>query len=86
MCSSDLSHTGSNTVLVAPVVTFLPRVTGAGAVVLRGEVPDNAVVVGVPAKALPAKISKVAAKKPAAKAGPARRSEPASAKAGRKRA
>ena len=43
--------------------------TGAGAVVVKGQIPDNAVVVGVPAKPLGAKMQKVAEKKPAAKRG-----------------
>jgi bifunctional UDP-N-acetylglucosamine pyrophosphorylase / glucosamine-1-phosphate N-acetyltransferase len=51
----DHSHTGSNTVLVAPVKLGKNVTTGAGAVVVKGEIPDNAVLVGVPAKPLGAK-------------------------------
>jgi bifunctional UDP-N-acetylglucosamine pyrophosphorylase/glucosamine-1-phosphate N-acetyltransferase len=65
----DHSHTGSNTVLVAPVKLGKNVTTGAGAVVVKGEVPDNAVVVGVPAKALAPKMEKVVAKKTSAKTG-----------------
>jgi bifunctional UDP-N-acetylglucosamine pyrophosphorylase/glucosamine-1-phosphate N-acetyltransferase len=46
----DGAHTGSNTVLVAPVKVGKGAKTGAGAVVVRGEVPPGAVVVGVPAR------------------------------------
>ncbi len=48
----DGVHTGSNTVLVAPVRVGKGATTGAGAVVLRGEVPAGATVVGVPARPL----------------------------------
>ncbi len=49
----DRAHIGSGTVLVAPVTVGKGAKTGAGAVVTRGKnVPDNAVVVGVPAKRL----------------------------------
>ncbi|MBI3856665.1 MAG: bifunctional N-acetylglucosamine-1-phosphate uridyltransferase/glucosamine-1-phosphate acetyltransferase [Planctomycetes bacterium] len=51
----DHSHTGSNTVLVAPVTLGRNVTTGAGAVVVRLDVPDGAVVVGVPARPLPPK-------------------------------
>jgi bifunctional UDP-N-acetylglucosamine pyrophosphorylase/glucosamine-1-phosphate N-acetyltransferase len=64
----DHSHTGSNTVLVAPVTLGRNVTTGAGAVVVRLDVPDGAVVVGVPARPLEAKAQKQAEKKPAAKA------------------
>ena len=47
-------HTGSNTVLVAPVVLGDHVTTGAGAVVVR-DVAAGATVVGVPARALPTK-------------------------------
>ena len=46
----DGVHIGSNSVLVAPVRIGKGAKTGAGAVVVRGEVPAGAVVVGVPAK------------------------------------
>ena len=48
----DDVHTGSNTVLVAPVRIGKGATTGAGAVVARGEVPAGAVMVGVPARPL----------------------------------
>ena len=63
----DHSHTGSNTVLVAPVTLGKNVTTGAGAVVVRGDIPDNAVMVGVPAKPLGVKAVKVMGKKPATK-------------------
>jgi bifunctional UDP-N-acetylglucosamine pyrophosphorylase / glucosamine-1-phosphate N-acetyltransferase len=47
-------HTGSNTVLVAPVVLGDHVTTGAGAVVVR-DVAAGATVVGVPARLLPEK-------------------------------
>jgi len=65
----DGVHIGSNSVLVAPVRIGKGAKTGAGAVVVRGEVPAGAVMVGVPARALPAKV----AKKAAAKSGKRRR-------------
>ena len=68
----DGVHIGSNSVLVAPVKIGKGAKTGAGAVVVRGEVPPGAVVVGVPARALPAKVAKVE-KKPAAKSGKRKR-------------
>jgi bifunctional UDP-N-acetylglucosamine pyrophosphorylase/glucosamine-1-phosphate N-acetyltransferase len=68
----DGVHIGSNSVLVAPVRIGKGAKTGAGAVVVRGEVPPGAVVVGVPARALPAKVAKVE-KKPAAKSGKRKR-------------
>ncbi|OIO39707.1 MAG: hypothetical protein AUJ71_00080 [Candidatus Omnitrophica bacterium CG1_02_49_16] len=52
----DGAHLGSGTVLVAPVTLGRGVITGAGAVVTRGQyVPDRAVVVGVPARKLPRK-------------------------------
>ncbi len=48
----DEAQTGSNTVLVAPVRVGRGARTGAGAVVVGGEVPAGAVVVGVPARPL----------------------------------
>ena len=48
----DDVHIGSNSVLVAPVHIGKGAKTGAGAVVVRGEVPAGAVVVGVPARAI----------------------------------
>ncbi len=49
----DHAHTGSGTVLIAPLKVGKGATTGAGAVVTRGHnVPDRAVVVGVPAKLL----------------------------------
>jgi len=44
-------HIGSNTVIVAPVEIGKSAVTGAGSVITKN-VPDNAVVVGVPARIL----------------------------------
>lgn len=46
----DHVHTGSNTVLVAPVTLGKHVKTGAGAVVVRLDVPDGGIVVGVPAR------------------------------------
>ncbi len=46
------ASTGSNTVLVAPVRLGKGAKTGAGAVVLKGEVEAGALVVGVPARPL----------------------------------
>jgi len=54
-------------VLVAPVTLGKNVTTGAGAVVVRGDIPDNAVMVGVPARPLGAKVEKVVGKKPATK-------------------
>jgi bifunctional UDP-N-acetylglucosamine pyrophosphorylase/glucosamine-1-phosphate N-acetyltransferase len=69
----DHSHTGSNTVLVAPVKLGRNVTTGAGAVVVKGEIPDDAVLVGVPARPLPPKNGSSpkakTSKKPLAKAG-----------------
>ena len=48
----DGAQTGSNTVLVAPVRLGKGAKTGAGAVVVRGDVPPGTVVAGVPAKAI----------------------------------
>lgn len=67
----DGVHIGSNSVLVAPVKIGKGAKTGAGAVVVRGEVPAGAIVVGVPARAIQkngaAKPDKKAAKKPVKK-------------------
>lgn len=57
----DGVHTGSNSVLVAPVTLRRGAKTGAGAVVVGGTVEENMVVVGVPARPL--------------KSGPVRNSE-----------
>jgi len=46
----DEVHIGSNSVLVAPVRIGKGAKTGAGAVVVRGDVPAGAVMVGVPAR------------------------------------
>lgn len=47
----DGARIGSGTVLVAPVIVGRSAVTGAGAVLTKGKnVPDRAVVVGVPAR------------------------------------
>jgi bifunctional UDP-N-acetylglucosamine pyrophosphorylase/glucosamine-1-phosphate N-acetyltransferase len=49
----DGASTGSGTVLVAPVKMGKDSVTGAGAIVTKGNnVPDKATVVGIPAKQL----------------------------------
>ncbi len=48
----DGVHTGSNSVLVAPVTLRKGAKTGAGAVVTGGTVEENSVVVGVPARPL----------------------------------
>ncbi len=48
----DGVHTGANTVLVAPVKVGKGAKTGAGAVVTRGEIPEGALVAGVPARPL----------------------------------
>jgi bifunctional UDP-N-acetylglucosamine pyrophosphorylase/glucosamine-1-phosphate N-acetyltransferase len=71
----DGVHIGSNSVLVAPVRIGKGAKTGAGAVVVRGEVPAGAVVVGVPARAIQKssnghpKPAKKTAKKPVKKHG-----------------
>lgn len=50
----DKAQLGSGTVLVAPVTVGRAAKTGAGAVVTKGHnVPDGAVVAGVPARPLP---------------------------------
>jgi bifunctional UDP-N-acetylglucosamine pyrophosphorylase/glucosamine-1-phosphate N-acetyltransferase len=54
----DGVHTGSNTVLVAPVRIGKGARTGAGAVVAKTDVPPGAVVVGVPARPLGTKVGK----------------------------
>jgi bifunctional UDP-N-acetylglucosamine pyrophosphorylase/glucosamine-1-phosphate N-acetyltransferase len=49
----DKAFIGSGTILVAPVSVGKNSITGAGSVVVRNRnVPDNAIVVGVPAKQL----------------------------------
>lgn len=67
----DHSHTGSNTVLVAPVKLGRNVTTGAGAVVVKGNVPDDTTVVGVPARPIGPKSngSPKSPKKTMAKAG-----------------
>ena len=60
--------------LVAPVRLGKNVTTGAGAVVVKGDIPDNAIVVGVPARPLAAKTNgsshkPKAPKKPLAKSG-----------------
>jgi bifunctional UDP-N-acetylglucosamine pyrophosphorylase / glucosamine-1-phosphate N-acetyltransferase len=50
----DDAYISSNTVLVAPARVGRRAATGAGAVV-RGEVPDDALAVGVPARVIPGK-------------------------------
>jgi bifunctional UDP-N-acetylglucosamine pyrophosphorylase/glucosamine-1-phosphate N-acetyltransferase len=50
----DDAYIGSNTVLVAPARVGRQAATGAGAVV-RGDVPDDALAVGVPARVIPGK-------------------------------
>jgi bifunctional UDP-N-acetylglucosamine pyrophosphorylase/glucosamine-1-phosphate N-acetyltransferase len=49
---ADGAFIGSGTVLVAPAMVGKNAVTGAGAIVVRGEVPAGEVWVGVPAKPL----------------------------------
>jgi len=63
----DHVHTGSNTVLVAPVKLGKNVTTGAGAVVVKLDVPDDTILVGVPARPLVPKPK--TSKKPLAKAG-----------------
>lgn len=59
----DKAHIGSGTILVAPVTVGRGAKTGAGTVVTKGNnVPDHAVVVGVPARQLKSKKSKVKTK------------------------
>ena len=49
----DKAEIGSGTVLIAPVTVGRGAKTGAGAVVTRGKnIPDRAVVAGVPARNL----------------------------------
>lgn len=57
----DGVHIGSNTVLVAPVKIGKGAKTGAGAVVVRGEVAPGATVAGVPARPLRAKSARAGA-------------------------
>ncbi|HEX7896362.1 MAG TPA: NTP transferase domain-containing protein [Planctomycetota bacterium] len=57
----DGVHLGSNTVLVAPVKVGAGAKTGAGAVVVRGEVPPGAVVAGVPARPIRARSARAGA-------------------------
>jgi bifunctional UDP-N-acetylglucosamine pyrophosphorylase/glucosamine-1-phosphate N-acetyltransferase len=54
----DNASTGSNSVLVAPVTLGARAKTGAGAVVTGGEIAEDDVVVGVPAKSLKAAVEK----------------------------
>jgi bifunctional UDP-N-acetylglucosamine pyrophosphorylase/glucosamine-1-phosphate N-acetyltransferase len=54
----DRASTGSNTVLIAPVRLGKGSRTGAGAVVVKGEVDSDTVVVGVPARPLAKKMNK----------------------------
>jgi bifunctional UDP-N-acetylglucosamine pyrophosphorylase / glucosamine-1-phosphate N-acetyltransferase len=62
----DEAYISSNTVLVAPTRIGRRAATGAGAVV-RGEVPDDALAVGVPARVIPGKGNR---RQPAAQEGP----------------
>ncbi len=57
----DGVKTGSNTVLVAPVKLGKGSMTGAGAVVVRGEVEAGAVVAGVPARPIRPKSARAGA-------------------------
>jgi bifunctional UDP-N-acetylglucosamine pyrophosphorylase/glucosamine-1-phosphate N-acetyltransferase len=57
----DGAHVGSNTVLVAPVKLGKGAKTGAGAVVVRGEVAPGEVVAGVPARPIRAKSARAGA-------------------------
>jgi bifunctional UDP-N-acetylglucosamine pyrophosphorylase/glucosamine-1-phosphate N-acetyltransferase len=69
----DGVHVGSNTVLVAPVKLGAGSKTGAGAVVVRGEVAPGAVMVGVPARPLARKTSAAASPKGPKAAGKRKR-------------
>jgi bifunctional UDP-N-acetylglucosamine pyrophosphorylase/glucosamine-1-phosphate N-acetyltransferase len=63
----DDAYIGSDTMLVAPTHIGKRAATGAGSVV-RGDVPDDALAVGVPAKIIEGqgnKMGKPAGKKPA---------------------
>ena len=54
----DDAYIGSDTMLVAPVHVGKRAATGAGSVV-RGEVPDDALAVGVPARVIEGKGNKM---------------------------
>ncbi|HTL71150.1 MAG TPA: UDP-N-acetylglucosamine diphosphorylase/glucosamine-1-phosphate N-acetyltransferase, partial [Candidatus Eisenbacteria bacterium] len=55
----DGARIGSGTVLIAPVTVGRRAVTGAGAVVTKGRnVPDGAIVAGVPASPLGKRVNK----------------------------
>ena len=58
----DEAYIGSDTMLVAPVHIHKRGATGAGAVV-RGEVPEDALAVGVPARIIEGKGDRMAKKK-----------------------
>ncbi|MDQ4125366.1 MAG: bifunctional UDP-N-acetylglucosamine diphosphorylase/glucosamine-1-phosphate N-acetyltransferase GlmU [Actinomycetota bacterium] len=59
----DEAYIGSDTMLVAPVRVGKRAATGAGSVV-RGEVPDEALAVGVPARIIEGKGNKMEPRKP----------------------
>lgn len=69
----DDAYIGSDTMLVAPVHVGKRAATGAGSVV-RGEVPDDALAVGVPARVIEGKGDKMK-RAPEADKGPSERGE-----------
>ena len=68
----DDAYVGSDTMLVAPVHIGKRAATGAGSVV-RGDVPDDALAVGVPARVIPGKGNKMKRAEEADKEAPERR-------------
>ena len=67
----DDAYVGSDTMLVAPVHIGSRAATGAGSVV-RGDVPDDALAVGVPARVIPGKGNKMKRAQRADKEAPER--------------